>query len=87
MLAIKQKYGVLEYQAFPRRWVKGQKRWTAQELDDLEAITSEIRNRSESVCEWRGAAGRLREWRTLELTLCDTCNQRFPDPPAPAPRA
>jgi hypothetical protein len=30
-----------------------------------------------------GSAGRLREWRTRELTLCDACDRRFPDPPYP----
>ena len=30
LLAIKQKWGVLDYQAFPRRWAEGQQRWTSQ---------------------------------------------------------
>lgn len=84
LLAIKQKYGLLEYQAFPRRWAEGQRRWTAQEHADLEAITSEFRDRSEHICEWCGVAGELREWRRLDLTLCDTCDQRFPDTPSTA---
>jgi hypothetical protein len=86
LLAIKQKYGLLEYQAFPRRWVQGQTQWTDQEYADLLGITSEIRDRSESVCEWCGASGLLRESRTVERTLCDACERRFPDPPTPAPR-
>jgi len=81
LLYIKQKYGVLEYQAFPRRWAKGQGQWTTQEHDSLETITSQIRERSGNICEWCGAAGQLRDWRELELTLCDACDQRFPDPP------
>lgn len=59
------------------------KQWTAQENADLQAITSEIRDRSEHTCEWCGGAGKHRESRKLELTLCDACNQRFPDPPYP----
>jgi hypothetical protein len=83
LLAVKQKYGALEFQAFPRRWAPGHEQWTAQETADLEAITSEIRDRSEHVCEWCGAPGNPRESRKLELTLCDPCNERFPDPPYP----
>jgi hypothetical protein len=83
LLAIKQKFGVLEYQAFPRRWAEGQRQWTTQEHADLEAITSEIRDRSETTCEWCGTAGQLRASRKLKLTLCDACDQRFPDPPYP----
>jgi hypothetical protein len=51
---------------------------------DLGAIVGEIQERSEAICEWCGAAGQLRGWRNLELTLCDACDQRFPDPPYPA---
>lgn len=83
LLNIKQKWGVLVYQANPCRWVEGSKQWTKQEDKDFGAITSEIQMRSEAICEWCGAAGRLREWRNLELTLCDACDQRFPDPPYP----
>jgi hypothetical protein len=83
LLAIKQKCGFLEYQAFPRRWAEGQKRWTTEESADVEAITSQVRDRSEHICEWCGAAGQLREWRKVDLTLCDACDQRFPDPPYP----
>ena len=49
LLAVKQKYGALEFQAFPHWRAPGQERWTAQEYADLEAITSEIRDRSEHV--------------------------------------
>jgi hypothetical protein len=82
LLAIKQKHGMLAYQAFPRRWVKGEDQWTPEEADELGAIVDEFRVRSEVKCEWCGADARLREWRTVELTLCDDCDQRFPDPPA-----
>jgi hypothetical protein len=81
LLYIKQKYGVLEYQAFPRRWAEGRQQWTTEEYADLQAITSQIRDRSGHTCEWCGSTGQLREWRKNELTLCGTCDQRFPDPP------
>jgi hypothetical protein len=34
LLAIKQKHGVLSYQAFPRRWVEGERPWSADEAAD-----------------------------------------------------
>ena len=33
------------------------------------------------------AAAWFLEWRTTELTLCDVCDVRFPDPPFPVHRA
>lgn len=81
LLDVKQKWGLLEYQAFPQRWVKGEMRWTDEESDLLEEITDEIRTRSELVCEWCGEPGGLREERRIILTLCDACNQHHPDPP------
>jgi hypothetical protein len=81
LLAIKQKYGVLSYQAFPCRRVEGEQPWPADEATEMDAIIAEFSTRSEAVCEWCGAAARLRDWRTVELTLCDACDQRFPDPP------
>lgn len=83
LLAIKQKYGVLAYQAFPRKWVQGERQWSDEEAAELHAITDEFRVRSETVCEWCGAAARHRPSRTIELTLCDDCDGRFPDPPWP----
>ncbi len=83
LVNIKQKYGALIYQAYPRRAVDGERPWTAQEYQVLGTITSDIQDRSETVCEWCGAFGQLREWRKLELALCAACDQRFPDPPYP----
>jgi hypothetical protein len=48
----KQKYGALEFQAFPRQRAPGQKAWTAQENADPHKMTSDIRKRSERICEW-----------------------------------
>jgi hypothetical protein len=81
LLAIKQKHGVLSYQAFPRPWVDGERSWSADEAAESGTIIDEFVVRSETVCEWCGAVARLRDWRTVELTLCDRCDQRFPDPP------
>jgi hypothetical protein len=78
LLNIKQKWGVLVYQAFPRE--RGSS-WTQEEHAELEAITEEFQTRSATVCEWCGAGARLREWRTMELTLCEGCDRQFPDPP------
>ena len=81
LLAIKQKYGALEYQAFPRPRVATGRSFSRDEDSALMAITDEIRDRSERVCEWCGAAGELRESRHLQLTLCNLCDDKFPDPP------
>lgn len=83
LVNIKESWGVLIYQACPLRVVDGERLWSADEHRVLGTITSDIQTRSEKVCEWCGAAGRLREWRKLELTLCDACDHRFPDPPYP----
>ena len=58
LVTIKQKYGELVYQAFPRRWVEGQTQWSPEEATELNAITDEFRTRSETGCEWCGAAAR-----------------------------
>lgn len=83
LLSVKQKYGVLAFQAFPR---PGNGTWSPTEYAEAVSITDTYRHRSEVVCEWCAAPGRLREWRTVqELTLCDDCDARFPDPPTPRP--
>jgi hypothetical protein len=80
LVNIKQKYGALAYQAFACRWVAGESRWSDVQKRELERITDEFRRRSEAVCKWCGGNARLRAWRTVELTLCDDCDRRFPDP-------
>ncbi len=82
LLAIKQKFGLLEYQAFPRPWVKDVERWTVEEMGTLQEITDDVRRRSETICEWCGSPATLREERQMILTLCEACNARFADPPA-----
>ncbi|GIH05745.1 hypothetical protein Rhe02_38120 [Rhizocola hellebori] len=86
LLAIKQKWAVLEYQAFPSPWVDGRATWQEDEYCCLQRIVDEVKGESESVCEWCGAQARLRDWRTLELTLCDGCDAGFADPPWPLSR-
>jgi hypothetical protein len=81
LLNVKEKYGVLFFQAWPRPWAAGEERWTPGEEEALGAIVGEIQWKSESVCEWCGEPGELREWRAHELTLCDGCDGRFADPP------
>jgi hypothetical protein len=82
LLNIKQKWGVLAYQAFPRRWSAETRTWTEGELTTLHHITDRWTDRSQVVCEWCGGPGSLREWRTkLVLTLCDACDGTFSDPP------
>jgi hypothetical protein len=81
LLAVKQKYGELAFQAGPRPWAdRGS--WPADDLDRVHAITRALGQASARVCEWCGAPGELRPTRRLELTLCDACDRRFDDPPA-----
>lgn len=82
LLNIKQKYGVLAFLASPRPWSRGTSTWTDEALE-LEQIIREYTRRSESTCEYCGAAGELRDSRTMHLTLCDRCDARFSDPRRP----
>ncbi|MBU2665313.1 hypothetical protein KOI35_17550 [Actinoplanes bogorensis] len=86
LLDIRQEDGELSFQAFPRRRVQDQPQWSPEESDELSTITDAFRTLSRTVCEWCGATAELREWRTTELTLCDACDARFPDPPVPVRR-
>lgn len=83
LLAVKQKEGVLAFQAFPRPSKQGEPQWTSDEFRRLGAITSQAQKSSESVCEWCGSPGNLREERSYIVTLCDDCDKRFSDPPGP----
>jgi hypothetical protein len=71
LLNIKQKYGRLEFQAFPRTWSSSGNSWTTQEYAALKAITDVVGARSETICEWCGAHGVLRDDREYWATLCD----------------
>lgn len=66
--AIKQKWGVLAFQARPRAGEV-----TAEELAVMHQITDRYGRASEAVCEWCGRPGSLRSERSDWLTLCDRC--------------
>lgn len=76
--AIKEKWGVLAFQARPRAGEAA-----AEEVDRLNEITEKYRAASEVVCEWCGRCGSLRTGARVERTLCDACandltTMRFP---------
>ena len=81
LTVIKQKHGALEFYAFPRAKQGAERTWTGEEYRALEEITASFRTRSELICEWCGDPGRLRLDREYELTLCDTHDAMFDDPP------
>lgn len=66
--AIKQKWGVLTFQARPRAGEV-----TSEELALVDEITDGFRCASEAVCEWCGRPGSLRSDGPEWLTLCDPC--------------
>jgi hypothetical protein len=69
--AVKQKWGVLAFQAFPLNPIRGD--WTSAQFGRCSEITDSYTDRSATVCERCGAPGSLRESRPIELTLCDKC--------------
>ena len=83
---IKQKWGVLAFQARPRTGDA-----TSEEQAHVQKITEKYGAASGSVCEWCGRAGSLREGLLVadqpsDLTLCDTCSQDMSDTPYPKAR-
>ncbi|WP_449342545.1 hypothetical protein [Streptomyces aurantiogriseus] len=75
---MKQKWGSLAFQAFPRPWQHGGN-WTDAEHARLHAVTDAFADRSEGICERCAANGSLREsWRIL-LVLCDRCETLIPE--------
>jgi len=76
LLAVKEKYGALAFQAFPRPWVPGGN-WTDEESDLVEQITDAAAAWSALVCEHCGLPGELREDREHLRTLCDQCDRRW----------
>ncbi|MBL3670954.1 hypothetical protein JL475_34410 [Streptomyces sp. M2CJ-2] len=72
LLAVKQKWAALAFQAFPRPWKRGGN-WTSDEAVRLNALVAEFTAASKHICERCGNAGTLRETRPIELTLCDAC--------------
>jgi hypothetical protein len=78
LLAVKQKWGALAFQAFPRPWKPGGN-WTGAEYSRLHAVTDAFADRSAGVCERCGADGSLRESRRVHLVLCDQCETLVPE--------
>jgi hypothetical protein len=70
LLAVKQKYAELEFQAFPR---PGRSTWTREEDERLEDITERFRAESLDTCEECGRAGEFRWLDGHALILCDEC--------------
>ncbi len=83
LLAIKQKWGALEIQAFPRPWSADTAKFSAEEVRTLENIIDKYFALSLWICELCGSRARLREDREVEVTLCDECDERFSDAPRP----
>lgn len=78
LLAVKQKFGSLAFQAFPRPWKPGGD-WTDAEHSRLRVVTSAFSSRSKRICERCGAEGSLRESRRIHLVLCDHCETLVPE--------
>ena len=72
LLAVKQKYGVLAFQAFPRPWRRGGN-WTDEEDELLDEIVDRYVHESAHTCEECGRPGRLRSGRPIHQALCDDC--------------
>ena len=81
LLAIKEKYGELAYQAFPHPWRQGGAAWTKAEHDFAEEVTEQARLVSTTVCERCGRVGTTRFDRRHVLTLCDAHHDELTDPP------
>lgn len=78
LLAVKQKYASLAFQAFPRPWKPGGD-WTDAEYERLHALSDAFAERSERVCERCGAEGSPRESGRIHLVLCDRCQALVPE--------
>ncbi|MFE7385537.1 hypothetical protein ACFU9F_34840 [Streptomyces zhihengii] len=78
LLAVKQKWGMLAFQAFPRPWKPGGD-WTSAEYARLGTLADAFADRSETVCERCGDGGLLRESRRIHLVLCDRCETQVPE--------
>ena len=72
LLAVKQKYGVLAFQAFPRPWRPGGN-WTDDEDARLNDIIERYVAESARTCENCGRPGRMHTSRAIHQTLCEAC--------------
>jgi hypothetical protein len=76
--AIKQKFGVLAFQATLRGDGSNP---TDDDRARVASMVDEFEQRSATVCESCGRQGSLRDGRAVWITLCDGCDQRWPYPP------
>jgi len=65
---IKQKWGVLTFQARPRAGDA-----TSEELAAVDEVTARFATASEVICEWCGLRSTAPEWQTL----CDSCAEEM----------
>jgi hypothetical protein len=72
LLAVKQKYAELAFQAFPHPW-HGPDSWTDDEHERLDDIVESFRERSAETCERCGGQGQARKVDRLYLTVCGAC--------------
>jgi hypothetical protein len=72
LLAVKQRFGELAFQACPVPW-RGPDTWTEDERRRLDDIVEQFREQSRSVCEECGRGGEDRSIHGYELVLCDEC--------------
>jgi hypothetical protein len=72
LLAVKQKYAELAFQAFPVPWA-GPDTWTDEEHSRLDEIVDSFRARSAAICERCGGRGEVRSLDGLLLTVCGPC--------------
>lgn len=72
LLAVKQKYGVLAFQAFASPWTPGI-HWTEADVRALDAIVEDARVHSARTCEVCGAAGQLHQVGSWLMTRCGRC--------------
>lgn len=84
LLAVKEKYGALDFQAFPHRWQPPARdgtftAWTREEATRLDSIVQSFEEKSVVTCERCGQPGKLRGERKRWLTLCDSCDAEIED--------
>ena len=83
LLAIKEKFGSLAFQAFPRPWRPPSRdgtfsAWTDEEDRRLDLLVEAFEEKSGDTCERCGLEGSLRERRKHVLTLCGVCDAQVP---------
>jgi hypothetical protein len=72
LLAVKQKWAELAFQAFPVPWA-GPESWTHDERNRVDQILEPFREQSTHTCEQCGGSGELRTVAGYETVMCDGC--------------